>query len=186
VDWYAVRTRRGCETPAAAQLERRFCVTTYVPIVCRRLPAGAVREALFPGYLFVAARVGDLDPDAIDRAPGCGQLVRPAGGSRGGGQAPVVLPQGCVEALRQWVAALEATGGLPAPRRNGGSSTGDHRALDWEAAFAGPMAPPARIALLRQWLGEDLPAAEEEDSACTPGARRLRRTRGKGRKISYG
>jgi hypothetical protein len=186
VDWYAVRTRRGCEALAAAQLERFFCVTTYVPMVCRRLPAGAVREALFPGYLFVAAAGGDLDLDAIDQAPGCGKLVRPASWSRFEGQ-PVVLPAGCVEALRQWVAALEASGGLPSPRKNGGSdSAGDHRVLDWEAAFAGPMAPPARIALLRQWLGEEPPVVEEEDSTCTRGAKRLRRTRGKGRQISYG
>jgi hypothetical protein len=187
VDWYAVHTRRGCEAQAAAHLERRFCVTTYVPMVCRRLPAGSVRESLFPGYLFMAATAGDIDLDAIDQALGCGRLVRPAGGSRLRGLAPVVLPSGCIEALRRWVAALEASSGLPAPRRNGGGTvTGDHRPLDWETAFAGPMAPPARIALLRQWLGEDTPAAEEEDSTCSPGAKRLRRTRGKGRKIRYG
>jgi hypothetical protein len=101
------------------------------------------------------------------------------------GQAPVVLPSGCIEALRRWVAALESSGGLPAPHRNAGGAC-EHQPPDWETAFAGPMAPPVRIALLRQWLGEEPPVAEEEDSTCNPGAKRLRRTRGKGRKIRYG
>ena len=179
MDWYVVHTWIGCEQLAACHLERDLQMEVYLAEVTQRRRDGPQRAPLFPGYLFAAAAAGPVTAEVIDRTPGCGKVVQPPYGHRPFDTAPVTLPYTVVDGLRQGLAAVgrgqwaAATDFAGAVRPGGGPGGCVKRAAD-----AG-----ARIQLLLQAVGGQ--EADEDELACMPAAKRLRRTRGQGRRIHY-
>ncbi len=179
MDWYVVHTWIGCEQLAACHLERDLQMEVYLAEVTQRRRDGPQRAPLFPGYLFAAAAAGPVTAEVIDRTPGCGKVVQPPYGHRPFDTAPVTLPYTVVDGLRQGLAAVDAASGLPLQilRAPCGQAEG------LEAALNGLLTPAARIQLLLQAVGGQ--EADEDELACMPAAKRLRRTRGQGRRIHY-
>ncbi|EED36519.1 Transcription termination factor nusG domain protein [Luminiphilus syltensis NOR5-1B] len=77
--WYVVASKPRSEGVAKSQLERQGFVTCAPRIKLRKRQRGKwqqVIEPLFPGYLFVALRLGVDDPAPIRSTLGCIGLVR--------------------------------------------------------------------------------------------------------------
>jgi hypothetical protein len=186
LDWYVVHMRVGCEQAAAARLVRVWSVEAYVPEVSRRRVGCMQVGPLFPGYIFVRDRprggrapgTSDL-PEAIDRTPGCGRVLR-------AGAAAYSVPCCVVEWLRSRVAAIEAAGGLPVGILPGACGAGQGGGLEPNVetglaeALHGLVPPPAQVKALLHMLHQ-VDAVEP----CAPAVKRVRRTRGQGRKIHY-
>ena len=189
MDWYTVHVRRGCEQATAQRLARVLRVTTYCPEV-RQRGGGTSNDPLFCGYFFVQEPGSAEMLLVIDCTPGFGMLVRkpPAAGQ----QVPALarLPDGAIEWLRRRLADCDGAGGLPvqAQRSDGPAPIAVAPLPGLEAALSDRLTPAGRVAVLLKALGcedeaGDDPDANDGDAA--PVAKRLRRTRGHGRKIHY-
>jgi hypothetical protein len=188
-----VHTRAGCERIAAARLERELHMTVYIPEVLQRRQGAVQAAPLFPGYLFVLGPSSAAEEaaalDAVDCTPGCGQIVRLANGSELGARTPTPLPCEVIEWLRRRIAAIDQAGGLPVQvLRPCDAAAGEAAPLpELEAALSGLHSPAARVTLLLLALrqqGLDGGAGERQDEGA-PAVKRLRRTRGRGRRIHY-
>lgn len=180
--WYVVHTKPRQELLAASLLEERWPVTVYAAQVVQRRGGRTRRVPLFPGYLFVQADLEQTPASALNAVPGVVRLV--AFGAR-----PQPVPAAVVARLVEQVDALNAAGGLPAhPFRPGDVvqlTSGPLAGLD--AVFVGPMRPAERVRVLLAFLGS-LSEVEVAVTALAPvaAARRVRRTRGKGRRVRPG
>ena len=149
------------------------------------------RTVLFPGYLFVHA---DLEQGVLSRIKSTPGVVRLVGFD---GE-PQAVPQGVVEALRERVDGINATGGvLPRSFKSGEVvSIRSGRLRGLEAVFIGSMKGGARVRVLLELLGRlnevQVDVDEIEHANVVPGLPmpteprvedRQRRTRGHGRTI---
>jgi hypothetical protein len=189
LDWYLVHTRRGCEQVTAHRLEYSLHLQVYTAEVIQHWHGALQRAPLFPGYLFVAAPGGQAAVGCIDQTAGCGRLVCTCSDRRI--TQPAALPGDVIEHLQQRLIAIDAAGGLPIyvgeqPERAGEDVQWRRTQSALDGALKAPMTSAERIALLLHAAGaarRDSEGTEIEPSA--PAVKRLRRTRGHGRRIHY-
>ncbi len=195
VRWYALHTQPYREAQVADLLTSRG-VAIFLPMIPahhRRL--GVVQRPLFPSYLFAQFDLETSGLATVQWTPGLNYVV--ALGDR-----PVPIPDEIIAALQERVRAICAQGGIPMHRFRPGDrvviTAGPLRGL--EAVFQGPMRPSERVRLLVEFLGQlatvEVPVADVTTPTGASRAQsavgeapldgrppRVRRTRGKGRRI---
>jgi transcriptional antiterminator RfaH len=184
--WCVVHVRVGRELAVADLLQRSLHLKVYLPEVTQRWRGRTELGPLFPGYLFVAdeARSGALA--AIDLTPGCGRLVR-MGSQQVRAAEPISVTGEIIHQIQAQVSQLNRTGGLPAHNLHPGDSVhitgGPMRGL--HAIFLGPLTPAERVQVLLRFLGreQEVSVGVDDIEAVAPPIKRLRRTRGQGRRI---
>lgn len=101
MQWFLLQTKVKQEQRAAENLERQdvvsFCPMIRVDKISRGRRA-EVLDVLFPGYLFVQLGESSVSTTAVRCTRGVSHFVTSAG-------APIKVPQGLVEQLRQRVTA---------------------------------------------------------------------------------
>ena len=101
MQWFLLQTKVKQEQRAAENLERQdvvsFCPMIRVDKISRGRRA-EVLDVLFPGYLFVQLGESSVSTTAVRSTRGVSHFVTSAG-------APIKVPQGLVEQLRQRVTA---------------------------------------------------------------------------------
>ena len=101
MQWFLLQTKVKQEQRAAEHLERQdvvsFCPMIRVDKISRGRRAD-VLDVLFPGYLFVQLGESSVSTTAVRSTRGVSHFVTSAG-------APIKVPQGLVEQLRQRVTA---------------------------------------------------------------------------------
>ncbi len=104
--WYALRVKPHKER-IVYQLLRTEAVPAYFPSVKVKPvnPRAARVRPYFPGYLFVQADLNVAGNNAFRWTPGAHGLVRY-------GDTPAIVPDSLVQALKQRLTAIEASGGL--------------------------------------------------------------------------
>jgi transcription antitermination factor NusG len=180
--WYVIHCKRLREWRAAAALEERLGLATYLPEIQRRHRGQMQRFPFFPGYLFVWANLREVVLSHINAMPGVLRLVAI-------GELPQPVPMRVIEEIRQRVDDLNAHGGLiPHNFRPGDTlKLKDSPLQGLEAIFLGPMKPSERVRVLIDFLGHyreaevDVDMLEHISTELTP--KLERRTRGKGRRI---
>jgi transcriptional antiterminator RfaH len=184
--WSVVHVRAGREPAVVDLLEQHLHLRVYLPEVMQRRCGKLQRWPLFPGYLFVSDDCAEGELGVVDLTPGCGRLVRSGAPALGRGE-PVALADEVVEQLREQVAALNDAGGLPAHTLHPGDEVtitgGPMRGL--AAVFVGPLNPAARVKVLLHFLGREQEVSVElaDVEPADPDLKRVRRTRGHGRRI---
>jgi transcription termination/antitermination protein NusG len=108
--WYACSTRARHEKRVSEQLSRRG-VETYLPVVLRERQWSDRRKLvefpMFPGYVFGRFTLEEIQ--RVVTVPGVATVVRHNG-------VPSPIPEGELENVRRFVAALAETGEIPEPR----------------------------------------------------------------------
>ena len=181
--WYVVHARPQQELLAAAVIQTRLDLLTWLPEVAQSRRDQRQLAPLFPGYLFVQASESGLPLSAINRMPGVVRVVA-------FDAEPQPMAHAVVAALRAQLDQVNATGGLPqhsfkpgeTVRFRGGPLEG------MEAIFVGPTEPAARVEVLMRFLGSQrilYVAPGELEVVANPIAARpqTRRSRGEGRPI---
>ncbi len=184
--WYVVHARTQQELLAAAVIQTRLDLLTWVPEVTQQRRGQRQFGPLFPGYLFVQGAALGLPLSAINRMPGVVRVVA-------FDAEPQPLAHVVVAALRVQLDQANATGGLPqhsfkpgeTVRFRGGPLEG------MEAIFVGPTEPAVRVEVLLRFLGSQRilhVAPDELEVVANPIAARpqTRRSRGTGRPIRRG
>ena len=101
MQWFVLQTKVKQEQRAAENLERQdvasFCPMIRVDKISRGRRS-EVLDVLFPGYLFVQLGESSVSTTAVRSTRGVSHFVTSAG-------APIKVPQGLVEQLRQRVTA---------------------------------------------------------------------------------
>ena len=101
MQWFLLQTKLKQEQRAAENLERQdvvsFCPMIRIDKISRGRRA-EVLDVLFPGYLFVQLGESSVSTTAVRSTRGVSHFVTSAG-------APIKVPQGLVEQLRQRVTA---------------------------------------------------------------------------------
>ncbi len=101
MQWFLLQTKVKQEQRAAENLERQdvvsFCPMIRIDKISRGRRA-EVLDVLFPGYLFVQLGESSVSTTAVRSTRGVSHFVTSAG-------APIKVPQGLVEQLRQRVTA---------------------------------------------------------------------------------
>ena len=101
MQWFLLQTKVKQEQRAAENLERQdvvsFCPMIRVDKISRGRRA-EVLDVLFPGYLFVQLGESSVSTTAVRSTRGVSHFVTSAG-------APIKVPQGLVDQLRQRVTA---------------------------------------------------------------------------------
>lgn len=177
--WYVVQTKPRQERLAAAALELLWRTPTFLPEVLQQARGRRSLAPLFPAYLFVQVDLAQTPLSGLNSTPGVVRVVEIGG-------RPQPVPEPVVEALQRRVAEVNEAGGLPThPFRPGEVVQIVHGPLaGLEAVFVGPMRPAQRVRVLLNFLG-GLTEAEVAVDALQPrpGGERVRRTRGRGRRI---
>ena len=182
--WYVIHARPQLELLAAAVIETRLGLVTWLPEVAQLRRGERRRAPLFPGYLFVQADDVGLPLSAINHMPGVVRVVA-------FGPKPQPLAPQVIVALRAEVEAVNARGGLAQHPFKPGETVrlGEGPLAGMEALFIGPTEPAARVEILLHFLGSQrtlFVAPDTLDGVANPIATRPqpRRSRGKGRPIS--
>ncbi|HEX8219058.1 MAG TPA: transcription termination/antitermination NusG family protein [Chloroflexia bacterium] len=186
-DWYLVHCKPQREALAAYVLSSQLGLQTYLPEVLRRVRGTQQLVPFFPGYLFAAADLGEVQLSSINAAPGVIRLLDVGG-------APQQVPPALVLGIRARLDELNACG-FPAHNFSPGDAVRFRRGA-WkgvEAIFVGPPTPAARVKVLLDLLGrqnevqvdaEDLERVQRGTADVQ--VRRRRTTRGRGRRINGG
>ena len=188
--WYLARTRSRAEYSARDQLQS-IGVDVFMPRVLTLHPRPGRDEApLYPGYLFLR-----LDREA-DHAPDLRMVPRIRGLVSFGGEVPSVDDR-VIDAIAERVEAINAGGGLWTSPAHGDQVTVTIGRTEVPAQVVDHNASPrARVRVLLEFFGRQVPAELSAGSAAFAGRRPLdrivrpripRRTRGRGRWIQgYG
>lgn len=179
--WYAVYCQPLKERLVGAWLSSQLDLKVYLPEV-KSLNGGRVEyKPFFPRYLFVEADLERVATSQINATPGVLYLVAFGGG-------PQPLAPSVVEVLRQRLdqmnQGVEAISSDPRPGSMVRLKSGPLQGL--EAVFIKTMSPGERVKVLVEFLGRphvlEVPASALGLDRAS-GARRPRRSRGKGRPI---
>ena len=185
--WYALNTKPNSEYQVAVALKERG-IKTYLPEV-EALKAYQTRKSkpLFPCYLFARADLESLDLSQLQWTPGLRNIVA-------FGERPVPVSDQIINLIRCQLSENKATGGLSdcpfQPDDPVRITTGPFQ--DMLAIFEGPITSAERVQVLLNILGQasrvqvdvtNLEKVPEKNGDDLP-SKRLRRTRGRGRRIN--
>jgi transcription elongation factor/antiterminator RfaH len=185
--WYTIHTKPNAEYQVATTFRYRR-IETYLPEI--RVPQaqrGRERKPFFPCYLFVKADFELVGLSHLQGTPGLRRIVA-------FDDQPVSFDDEIIDLIRHKVDVINAAGGLWGHTFQPGDTI---RIIDGPlqgmlAIFEGPNTPSERVQVLLTFLGQvsrarvpitylekTTPAAE------SPITKRLRHTRGRGRRINY-
>jgi transcriptional antiterminator RfaH len=183
-NWYVVHCKPSREAQAAYALRELLGLTVYLPESNRVVRGKARSSPFFSGYLFAQADLEQVNLSSINSTPNVIRLLEFGG-------RPQMIDAVVVEAIREQLADLNASGGLPTHDFQHGDpvwlTSGPLKGL--RAVFVGPSTPSIRVKVLLEFLGRtnevkvDLDSLEHADRELLP--RRRRGSRGKGRRIHY-
>jgi transcriptional antiterminator RfaH len=185
--WYTLYSKPNAEYQVARALSRRG-IETYVPeLAAAKGGHGPTQKPFFPCYLFMRINLEQVGLSQIEWTPGLRRIVA-------FGERPCPLPDRVIELIRCRLEGIKAAGGWPAPRFEPGERVRitDGPFKDLLAILEGPCTPARRVQVLLTFLGqvsrahvavEDLEKAPEGTEPTAP--KRLRRTRGRGRRIKH-
>lgn len=182
IRWYALHTKPRLEFHVEDLLTDEG-IETYLPRTTRRSArTGKHSEtAFFPRYIFVHVDLSEVALSYLQWLPGVTKLV-----SFGGGY-PSHIPDRIVGIIRDRMSEIQRVGGLAAWRFRKGEivrvTSGPFE--DIEGVFDSALRSGDRVRLLLDLLGRVCTVEVDADSVEATGAKRLRRTRGRGRVIHY-
>lgn len=183
--WYTLYTRPQSEYQVAEALKHLGC-ETYLPESVQ----GGRKQPFFPCYLFARLNFGQMEPTLRQWIPGLRWIVAFEG-------YPTQITDGIIELIRSRLERFQAAGEGSA----GGFYPGESVHIlqgplkDTLAIFEGPSQPAERVQVLLTFLGqvrrvqvalsnlERVAGATPVTPACRPSLKRVRRTRGRGRRI---
>ena len=180
--WYVIRTMSRCERRAAKALEREGVEHYFPRVRITRPPGGGAIRPLFPGYLFVRHDQESPDWPEVQTLPGiigwlrCDNIV------------PTV-PDVVIEEIDRRVREINGTGGVWDRFEAGDTVLVTSGKLESLAeVLEGPKSPEARVRVLLDFMGRQVPAnvpwhdlKPAGEDVVRESMRRRRRTRGKGR-----
>ncbi|MFQ5575781.1 MAG: transcription termination/antitermination protein NusG [Anaerolineae bacterium] len=177
--WYALHAKPKREHQVARILQQRGLQTFLPEIDLLRKKA-----PFFPGYLFVKVDFGAVGLRQIQWTPGLRRIVSFEG-------RPAVVPAEVIKLVRRKLGQAVARAAFPFKPGDPVRITGGPF-KDMDAIFQGPFAPAERVQVLLHVLGRanrvQMAAADLQTAPSAPAAapsKRPRRTRGRGRRISY-
>lgn len=183
-EWYVLHTHASAEHFVASKLEESD-IETFVPEISQKNRSGQAQTvALFPGYVFVHLDYMKANPDHWRWTPGVRYLVA-------FGEYPIPVPAEVIGTLRQRVATINRRGKRVEPRFRPGDQVRikDGPFKEMLAIFDGPVDPAEWVHVLLQTMNRSMrmrlaaSALEKVEQEKQGGAKRQRRTRGKGRRI---
>jgi transcription elongation factor/antiterminator RfaH len=186
VQWYALYTKPNAEYQLATTLQQRK-LEVYLPeIEAPKARTDRKRKPFFPSYLFVHVDLETVGLSNLRWIPGLRRIV--AFDDR-----PMPVPGEIIDLLRYKLGEIDAAGGRLAHSFQPGDSVRivDGPFRDLLAIFDGPTTPAKRVQVLLRILGAsrvqvDVTDLEKVSSDSEePVLRRPRRTRGRGRRITY-
>jgi transcriptional antiterminator RfaH len=183
--WYTLHTKPNCEYHVAAALQRRK-IETYLPEF--KSPKATQKEKerpFFPCYLFMNVDLEAASFSQLQWIPGLRRIIAFDG-------RPAPMPQKVIDLIRGKLDELKANGDRPAHPFEPGDTVRitDGPFQNMLGIFNGPTTPAERVQVLLNVLGQanrvqvntaDLEKASSD--AGTSASRRIRRTRGRGRRI---
>lgn len=184
--WYTVHTKPNREYHVATTLRQRK-LQVYLPETeATNARTGRKGKPFFPGYLFVKVDFEAVGLSNLRWIPGLHRIVAFDG-------RPVPVPGEIIDLIRYKLGEVESTGGRPEHAFQPGDAV---RIIDGPfrgmlAIFDKPTEPAKRVQVLLRILGAsrvevdvtDLEKATSDAEVAAP--KRPRRTRGRGRRISY-
>jgi transcriptional antiterminator RfaH len=179
--WYTLHTKPRAEYHVVKELAQRQ-IYTYLPEELSQTPRG--RKPFFPCYLFAKIDFALVSFSSVQWTPGLRRVVA-------FDDQPVPLADEIIDMIRHSISQMEATGGWLVPSFKPGDTvrikSGPFQ--DMLAIFAGPTTPTQRVQVLLNFLGHasrvqvDITDLEEVNPGVEmPPLKRLRGTRGQGRK----
>ena len=186
--WYTVHTKPNAEYQTATALQERG-LETYIPeLESPNHGNGRTKKPFFPCYLFARVDFEVTGLSQLQWTPGLRRVVA-------FDDHPVPLADEVVNSMRRKLDDVNASGRFVHNFRPGEVVRITEGPLQGMLAiFKGPSTPAERVQVLLTFLGRasrahvpalDLEKAAPEDEASVP-TKRPRRTRGRGRRISYG
>jgi transcriptional antiterminator RfaH len=181
-NWYVIHCKARKEKSTSETLKAHLGLVVYLPEKKIWYKGNAVFLPFFPGYFFVQANLQEIALSQINTSPGVLRLLSSEG-------VPQMIPSYVVEKLHTEITRLNEGQAFP----NQGFSPGDTlhvtdgplRGL--EGVFIGPTTPSKRVQVFLNFLGcltkTDIDASALEKLPEDNNPRRIRYTRGKGRKL---
>lgn len=186
--WYTLYTKPNAEYQVASALQQRG-IHTYLPEMKFTKPQqGRKKKPFFPCYLFIKVDFEAIGLSVVQWTPGLRRIVA-------FGDQPLPLPDTVIQLIRGQLGEIELAGGLPTHSFKPGDTVAitDGPFRNMLAIFEGPTSPSQRVRVLLSILGHlnrvqvDLDDLAQAPVEAKPAARkRLRRTRGRGRRIRGG
>ena len=185
-EWYALHTKPRVERRVAMTLQQRG-VETFLPEATVLTSNQKRRKTpFFPGYLFMRVDLATDNPALWQWTPGLRHIVA-------FGSWPVPIPDEVINLIEVKLRELESGGSKPSHPFEPGDvvrvKNGPFK--DMVGIFEGPSTPSERVHVLMGWLYTSVrvripvSALEEAQGAANLAiARRPRRTRGRGCRIS--
>lgn len=187
--WYALHTKVYAEQKAANELSRHG-IETYLPEVTAKVGRVAQKRiAFFPGYLFMNVDLNQTNAANWRWASGIRHIVSQ-------GEVPVVIPAEIITHIRRQLDDHEAASNWKARQRfkkGDRVRIGDGPFASMLALFEGNVSASERATVLMEFLGQlsrirvDLDSLELAETVADQPlrGRPRRRTRGRGRHITY-
>jgi transcriptional antiterminator RfaH len=183
--WYTLYTKPNAEYQVAATLQRRG-IETYLPeIETPKVQQIEGKEPFFPCYLFAKVDFEKTGLSQVGWTPGLRHVVA-------FGERPVPLPDQVIDLIRHKLEITNTKGGRLVPSFQPGDQVRitDGPLQGMLAILTGSTAHTDRVQVLLTFLGHvsraHIPVADLQrvsPEAETPAVKRLRRTRGRGRRI---
>jgi transcriptional antiterminator RfaH len=182
--WYTLHTKPNAEYQVAATLHKRG-IETYLAEIESPNRKGREKKPFFPCYLFVRVDLEVTGLSQVQWTPGLRRIV--AFDDR-----PVPLSDEVINLIQRRLEGVNAGGEPPIHPFHAGETVRitDGPLAGMQAIFEGPSTPSERVQVLLTFLGQasrayvavtDLEKDTTETQAVAP--KRLRRTRGRGRRI---
>ncbi len=179
VPWYVLYTKPQKELFVYSILTDRKKIVAYLPEVLQPFRGKVQKRPLFPRYLFVQLDLDSVPASMLNHTPGAIRLVSFEG-------RPLPLRPGVVSALQSEIERINAAGGLPAYQFDEGERlrlrSGPLAGM--EVVFVKHLTPRDRALVLLRFLGQEN-HIEVDLFDLEPVRKRIRGTRGRGRKIRY-
>ncbi|MCB8976620.1 MAG: hypothetical protein H6657_04260 [Ardenticatenaceae bacterium] len=185
--WYALYTKPNSEFKVAQSLKEAG-LEVYIPELHTQQSSAVKITPFFPCYIFVAANLGNVSPSVWQWTPGLRCLVNI------GGQ-PATIPVAVIQLIKRKVNELNVNCHMTAAAKN--FAPGDSVKItagplrDMIAMFEGPTKPSRRVYVLLRMLEYqrriqlDVDTIEKISDSNTRSIKQQRRTRGRGRPITY-
>ena len=191
VSWYLILCEPRKERYAANTLRHLLDLSTYLPEYKMYSHRETRSLPLFPGYIFVQANLEKVSPSWINSTPGVLRLVDFGGG-------PQPIPQHIIDGIVEHLQKIKADYYQPFKPGDTVRFKDNESLLDLEMIFLEHATSNGQVCVLLSILGRSKkvllevdrlekvhPAADRDNNLVAAHHRRVRYTRGKGRKTRY-
>lgn len=182
--WYVVHCTTKKEQYASQMITYYLGLTTYLPERKYWVAKKPYYSAFFPGYFFIQGNVNEISPSQINATPGVIHLLECDG-------IPQTVPLSVLQTIHEELNRINALNSNPSNQFHTGDTlrfrNGPFSGL--EMIFTGSTTSGTRVRGLLNLLGKATKVEAEvnslEKTADNAHTKRIRYTRGKGRKIHY-